>query len=60
VWALAPPDRIALLARAGQSIADHLFAPPPLVVAVGLVFAVVVSPGLVEDLETEERDGPTR
>jgi hypothetical protein len=60
VWAIAQPYRIVLLDRAGQSIYDYLFEPPLLVVAVGLVFAVVVSPGLVEDLETEERDGPTR
>jgi hypothetical protein len=58
VWAIAQPYRITLLDRAGQGLYDYLFQAPLLVVAVGLVFTVVVAPGLVEDLVAEELDGP--
>lgn len=54
VWAVAQPYRIVLLDRAGQGLWDYLFQPPLLVIAVGLVFTVLVAPGLVEDLEAEE------
>jgi hypothetical protein len=57
-WAVAQPYRIVLLDRDGRGLYDYLFQPPLLVVAVGLVFALVVAPGLVEDLETEEAHAP--
>lgn len=60
VWAVAQPYRIVLLDRDGGGPYDYLFQPPLLVVAVGLVFAFVVAPGLVEDLEVEESDDPAR
>lgn len=58
VWAIAQPYRIVLLDRAGQGIYDYLFQPPLLVVLVGLAFTFVIAPGLVEDLEVEERRDP--
>jgi uncharacterized membrane protein len=51
VWAVVQPWRITLLEPAAQSF-WWLFCEPPLyVVLVGLLFRVVVAPGLVEDLE---------
>ena len=58
VWAIAQPYRIVLLDRAGQGIYDYLFQPPLLVMLVGLAFTLVIAPGLVEDLEAEERRDP--
>ena len=58
VWAVAQPYRIVLLDRAGQGIYDYLFQPPLLVMLVGLAFTLVIAPGLVEDLEAEERRDP--
>ena len=58
VWAVAQPYRIVLLDRAGQGIYDYLFQAPLLVVLVGLAFTFLIAPGLVEDLEAEERRGP--
>jgi hypothetical protein len=57
VWAVAQPYRIVFLDRAGQGLYDYLFQPPLLVVAVGLVFMLVLAPGLVEDLESVESRG---
>ena len=51
VWALVQPYRITLLHPHGQGF-WWLFSEPPLwVVLVGVVFALVVAPGLIEDLE---------
>lgn len=55
VWAVAQPYRIVFLDRDGQGLYDYLFQPPLLVVLVGIVFAVLIAPGLVEDLEAEEQ-----
>lgn len=54
VWAVAQPYRIVFLDRDGRGVYDYLFQPPLLVVLVGIVFAVLIAPGLVEDLEAEE------
>jgi hypothetical protein len=59
VWAVAQPYRIVLLDREGQGVYDYLFQAPLLVVLVGLAFSFCIAPGLVEDLEAEERSGPT-
>jgi len=59
VWAVAQPYRIAFLDPGGKGFYDYLFQPPLLVVIVGLVYAIGVAPGLVEDLETEEHDPAT-
>lgn len=53
VWAVAQPERITLLHPHGQGF-WWLFAEAPLyVVLAGVVFALVVAPGLLEDLEEE-------
>lgn len=57
VWAVAQPYRIVFLERADRGLYDYLVQPPLLVGLVGVVFALVVAPGLVEDLESEG-DGP--
>ena len=57
VWAVAQPYRIVFLDRADRGLYDYLVQPPLLVGLVGVVFALVVAPGLVEDLESEG-DGP--
>jgi hypothetical protein len=57
VWAIAQPYRIAFLDPDGKGIYDFLAQPPLLVVLVGLIFALGVAPGLLEDLREGER-GP--
>lgn len=53
-WALVQPWRLTLLHPHGQGF-WWLFAEPQLyVVLVGLLFRLVVAPGLVEDLEAHE------
>lgn len=59
VWAVAQPYRIVFLDPGGKGLYDYLFQPPLLVVIVGLVYAIAVAPGLVEDLEAEEHDPAT-
>jgi hypothetical protein len=51
VWAIAQPYRIAFIYRDGKGIYDYLAQAPLLVVVVGLVFGLLVAPGLVADLE---------
>ena len=58
VWAVAQPYRIVLLERDGQGIWDYLFQPPLLAVLVGLLFTFAIAPGIVEDVDRMERDGP--
>jgi hypothetical protein len=58
VWAVAQPYRIVVLDRDGQGLYDYLFQAPLLAIGVGLVFTFAVAPGLIEDLEAAERDGP--
>ena len=53
VWAIAQPYRIAFLDRAGKGLYDFLIQPPLLVIAVGLFFALVVAPGVVEDMRSD-------
>ncbi len=57
VWAIAQPYRVAFLHPDGKGAYDYLVQPPLLVVLVGLVFMVLIAPGLAEDLE-REGDGP--
>ena len=56
VWALAQPYRVAFFYPAGKGLWDWAVQPPVLVVAVGLAFAVLVTPGLVEDMERHEAE----
>lgn len=58
VWAVAQPYRIVLPDAADAGLYDYLFQPPLLVVGVGLLFALVIAPGLVSDLEAMETDDP--
>ena len=51
VWALAEPYRLTVLHPLGQGFWWLLSEPPLYVVLVGVLFRLVVAPGLVEDLE---------
>jgi hypothetical protein len=56
VWALAQPYRITLLHPHDQGF-WWLFSEPPLyVILVGVLFHLVVAPGVVEDLEETGAD----
>jgi hypothetical protein len=55
VWAIAQPYRIVFFERGGKGLYDYLAQPPLLVVLVGFAFSLLIAPGLVEDLESEER-----
>ena len=54
VWAILQPWRITLLHPHGQGFWWLVVEPPLLVVAVGLVFALAIAPGLLEDLREAE------
>jgi hypothetical protein len=56
VWALLQPYRITLLNPRGQGFWWLVVEPPLLVVLVGVLFAVVIAPGLVEDLEEQQEE----
>ena len=59
-WAFVQPYRITLLHPHGQGF-WWLFVEPPLwVMAVGVLFALVVAPGLLEDLAEEEAGAAAR
>jgi hypothetical protein len=55
-WALVQPYRITLLHPHGEGFWWLVVEPPLLVMLVGLLFAVVVVPGLLEDLEAVEEE----
>jgi hypothetical protein len=55
-WAFVQPYRITLLHPRGQGFWWLVVEPPLLVMLVGLLFAVVVVPGLLEDLEAVEEE----
>ena len=50
VWAVLQPYRIVFLDRDGKGVYDYLVQPPLLVIAIGLLFALAIAPGLIEDL----------
>jgi len=50
VWAFLQPYRITLLHPHGEGFWWLVVEPPLLVVGVGIVFALFVAPGLIEDL----------
>ena len=54
VWAFLQPYRITLLHPHGQGFWWLAIEPPLLVVAAGIVFAFLVAPGVIEDLDAEE------
>jgi hypothetical protein len=51
VWAIFQPYRVVFFEPAGKGFYDYLVQPPLLVVGVGLLFALVIAPGLIEDLK---------
>ncbi len=53
VWAVLQPYRITLLHPHDQGFWWLAVEPPLLVVAVGLLFHLLIVPGLLEDLEVE-------
>ena len=54
VWAVVQPYRITLLHPTGQAFWWLAVEPPLLVMLVGALFAFVIAPGLLDDLEAEE------
>jgi hypothetical protein len=52
VWAILQPYRIVFLHPEGKGFYDYLIQGPVLVAAVGLFFALVIAPGLREDLRS--------
>jgi hypothetical protein len=56
VWVIAQPYRLTLLHPRHQSVWWLLVEPQLLVIGAGLLFALLVAPGLVEDLERAEDD----
>lgn len=60
-WALAQPWRLTLLHPAGQGFWWLVAEPPLYVVLVGLLFRLVLAPGIVADLlgtQAEREDEP--
>ena len=55
-WAFVQPYRITLLHPRGQGFWWLVVEPPLLVMLVGLLFALLVLPGLLEDLEAAEEE----
>jgi len=52
VWAIFQPYRIVFLHRGGTGLYDYLVQPPLLVIGVGLLFALAIAPGILEDLRS--------
>jgi hypothetical protein len=52
VWAIFQPYRIVFFHPAGHGLYDYLVQPPLIVVGVGLLFALVIAPGLIDDLRS--------
>ena len=54
-WAFLQPYRLTILHPHGEGFWWLFIQPPLLVIAVGVVFSLLIAPGLIEDLEAEER-----
>jgi hypothetical protein len=54
LWAFAQPYRLTFLHPRGQGFWWLAVEPPLLVILVGLLFSVLLAPGLLEDLDKEE------
>ena len=50
-WAFLQPYRLTVLHPHGQGFWWLLVEPPLLVIAVGIAFALLIAPGLIEDIE---------
>ena len=55
-WALAQPWRLTLLHPAGQGFWWLVAEPPLYLVLVGVVFRLVLAPGIVADLRAAEEE----
>jgi hypothetical protein len=55
-WAFLQPYRVTLLHPRGQGFWWLLVEPPLLVIAAGVVFALLIAPGLIEDVEAAEEE----
>jgi hypothetical protein len=53
-WAFLQPYRITVLHPRGQGFWWLVIEPPLLVVLAGVVFALLIAPGVLEDLEAHE------
>ena len=53
IWAIVQPYRVTLLHPTGQGFWWLFVKPPLLVIAVGLFFYFVITPGLLRDLAEE-------
>jgi len=51
IWAVVQPWRLTLLHPHGQGVWWLVVEPPLYVILVGLVFRLVIAPGVAEDLE---------
>jgi hypothetical protein len=56
VWAIAQPYRVTFFYPDDKVFWDWVVQPPLLVVLVGLLFSLLVAPGLVEDIERGPED----
>jgi hypothetical protein len=54
VWAFLQPYRLTILHPHGEGFWWLFVQPPLLVIAVGVVFSLLIAPGLIEDLEELE------
>jgi hypothetical protein len=57
VWAIAQPYRLVFLRDTDRGLWDWLGQPPVLVAFVGLVFSLLIAPGLLEDMRAVEAEG---
>jgi hypothetical protein len=55
VWALVQPYRITLLHPHDQSFWWLVVEPPLLVIAIGVLFHLLVVPGVLEDMDATSR-----
>ena len=55
-WALLQPYRLTLLHPHGQGFWWLISEPPLYVILAGILFRLVIAPGLVQDLRAESRE----
>jgi hypothetical protein len=58
IWAIVQPYRVTLLHPHDQGFWWLVVEPPLLVILVGLLFQLVVVPGVIEDLHASEDAAP--
>lgn len=54
LWAFAQPYRVTILHPRGQGFWWLAVEPPLLMILVGVLFGLVLAPGLLEDLQEED------